>query len=151
MTGGGWWRRVDAAMIGFMAAWGIRLLRVCLGVVFIWFGALKIAGHTPVAALVSAAVPWFEPGWFLPSLGVWEVLVGAGLLFAVALRLTLLLFWGQMAGTFLVLLLRPDIAFQHGNPLLLTTEGEFVIKNLVLIAAGLVVGSTVRTGRGPGT
>lgn len=149
--GPGWWRRVDEAMIGFMAAWGIRLLRICLGVVFIWFGALKIAGQTPVAALVAAAVPWFAPEWFLPFLGVWEVLVGAGLLFAVALRLTLLLFWGQMAGTFLVLLLRPDLAFQHGNPLLLTTEGEFVIKNLVLICAGLAVGSTVRgAGARPG-
>jgi hypothetical protein len=60
------------------------------------------------------------------------------------MRLILLLFWLQMAGTFLVLVLQPDVAFQGGNPLLLTTEGEFVIKNLVLITAGLVVGSTVR-------
>jgi uncharacterized membrane protein YkgB len=49
-----------------------------------------------------------------------------------------------LAGTFLVLVVRPDIAFQAGNPFLLTTEGEFVVKNLVLIAGGLVVGSTVR-------
>jgi len=147
----GIWQRVDAAMVGFMAAWGIRVLRVCLGVVFIWFGALKISGQTPVAELVAAAVPWFAPERFLPFLGLWEVLVGAGLLFAVALRLTLLLFWLQMAGTFLVLVLRPDIAFQHGNPLLLTTEGEFVIKNLVLISAGLVVGSTVRRRQTEGT
>ena len=69
--------------------------------------------------------------------------VGVGLLFAVALRLTLFLFWLQMAGTFLVLVLRPDVAFQAGNPFLLTTEGEFVIKNLVLIAAGLAVGGAV--------
>ncbi len=140
----GWWQRVDAAMVGFMAAWGIRLLRVCLGVVFIWFGVLKVSGHSPVVALVAAAVPWFPPETFVPFLGVWEILVGAGLLFRVALRLSLLLFWLQMAGTFLVLVLRPDIAFQHGNLLLLTTEGEFVIKNLVLICAGLVVGSTVQ-------
>jgi len=140
----GWWRAVDAAMVRFMAAWGIRLLRWCLGVVFIWFGALKVSGDSPVAALVAAAVPWFPPERFVPFLGVWEMAVGGGLLFAFALRLTLLLFWLQMAGTFLVLLLRPDLAFQHGNVLLLSTEGEFVIKNLVLIAAGLVVGSTVK-------
>lgn len=142
----GWRQRVDAAMVGFMAAWGIWLLRICLGAVFIWFGALKVSGHSPVVALVAAAVPWFPPETFVPFLGVWEILVGAGLLFRVALRLTLLLFWLQMAGTFLVLVLRPDIAFQGGNPLLLTTEGEFVIKNLVLISAGLVVGSTVHRG-----
>ena len=143
----GWWQRVDAAMVGFMAAWGIRLLRICLGVVFIWFGALKVSGHSPVVALVAAVVPWFPPDVFVPVLGGWEILVGAGLFFRIALRLTLLLFWAQMAGTFLVLLLRPDIAFQHGNLLLLTTEGEFVIKNLVLISAGLVVGSTVQRGK----
>ena len=143
MREGMWWQRVDAAMIRFMAAWGIWLLRICLGVVFIWFGALKVFGYSPVVALVASAVPWFPPEVFVPFLGVWEILVGAGLLFRVALRLTLLLFWLQMAGTFLVLVLRPDIAFQGGNPLLLTTEGEFVIKNLVLISAGLVVGSTV--------
>jgi len=82
---------------------------------------------------------------YVPFLGVWEVAVGLGLLVGVALRLVLLLFWLQLAGTFLVLVVRPDIAFQAGNPFLLTTEGEFVVKNLVLIAGGLVVGSTVRT------
>lgn len=143
MTGQGWWQRVDAAMVRFMAAWGIRLLRICLGLVFIWFGALKVSGDSPVVGLVTAAVPWFPPETFVPFLGVWEILVGVGLLFRVALRATLFLFWMQMAGTFLVLVLRPDIAFQRGNPFLLTTEGEFVIKNLVLICAGLVVGSTV--------
>ena len=81
---------------------------------------------------------------FVPFLGIWEVIVGLGLLFSWKLRLILLLFWLQMAGTFLVLLTLPDIAYQGGNPLLLTTEGEFVIKNLILITAGLVVGSTVR-------
>jgi hypothetical protein len=50
----------------------------------------------------------------------------------------------QLLGTFLVLLVQPEVAFQDGNPLLLTVEGEFVIKNLVLITAGMVVGTTVR-------
>jgi len=42
-----------------------------------------------------------------------------------------------------VLIVQPDIAFQRGNPLLLTVEGEFVVKNLVLLSAGMVVGSSV--------
>jgi uncharacterized membrane protein YkgB len=53
-------------------------------------------------------------------------------------------FFLQMAGTFLVFVMRPDVAFQDGNPLLLTVEGEFVVKNLILMAAGLVVGSSIR-------
>lgn len=135
---------VDARMVRFMHTYGIRLIRISLGVVFIWFGMLKLIGRSPVAQLIAQTVYWVRPEVFVPCLGVWEVVVGFGLLAGRALRLTLLLFWLQLAGTFLVLLLRPDIAFQGGNPFLLTTEGEFVIKNLVLIAGGLVVGSTVR-------
>lgn len=135
---------VDERMVRFMHTYGIRLIRISLGVVFIWFGMLKLIGRSPVAQLIAQTVYWVRPEVFVPFLGVWEVVVGLGLLVRRALRLTLLLFWLQLAGTFLVLLLRPDIAFQGGNPFLLTTEGEFVIKNLVLIAGGLVVGSTVR-------
>jgi mannose-6-phosphate isomerase-like protein (cupin superfamily)/uncharacterized membrane protein YphA (DoxX/SURF4 family) len=137
------WERFDRAMIAFMTAHGARLLRVALGVTFVWFGALKVAGLSPVADLVAQTVYWLPPAFFVPFLGWWEVVVGVGLLFGVALRLVLLLFWLQMAGTFLVLVLRPELAFQSGNPLLLTVIGEFVVKNLVLIAAGLVIGSTV--------
>lgn len=139
----GWWQRLDAGMIRFMQAYGIRVLRVALGTIFIWFGLLKVMGQSPVADLVARTVYWVSPELFVPFLGGWEMLVGFGLVFAVALRATLLLFWLQMAGTFLVLVLLPDVAFQGGNPFLLTTEGEFVIKNLVLIAGGLVVGGTV--------
>src|SRR3989304_10610379 len=93
-------------------------------------------------------VYWLPEGCFVRFLGAWEIIVGLGLLAPVALRLTLLLFWAQMAGTFLVLGVQPDVAFDSGNPLLLTTEGEFVVKNLVLISAGLVIGSRVRQRRG---
>lgn len=137
------WTQLDRAMIAAMAAYGTRLLRVALAITFIWFGALKIAGRSPVADLVAQTVYWLSPAFFVPFLGWWELAVGVGLLFGVALRLVLLLFWLQMAGTFLVLVLRPEFAFQSGNPLLLTVTGEFVVKNLVLIASGLVVGGTV--------
>ena len=142
----GRWARLDQQMIRFMSGYGIRILRVCLGIVFVWFGWLKVIGQSPVAELIAHTVYWVPSEFFVPFLGVWEIAVGLGLLLAVALRLTLLLFWLQMAGTFLVLVVKPDIAFQNGNPLLLTTEGEFVIKNLILIAAGLVVGGTVQRG-----
>lgn len=135
---------LDKALVRLMGAYGVRALRWALGLVFVWFGALKLLRVSPVADLVARTVYWLPPDTFVPVLGVWEVAVGLGLLLGIALRLILLLFWLQMAGTFLVLFLRPDISFQGGNPLLLTVEGEFVVKNLVLIAAGLVIGSTVR-------
>jgi hypothetical protein len=57
------------------------------------------------------------------------------------MRIALPLLVLQMAGTFLVLVILPGIAFRDGNPLLLTVEGEFVVKNLVLFSAALVIGS----------
>lgn len=137
------YRRLDRAIIAFMNAWGIRLLRLALALTFIWFGVLKVFNVSPVADLVAQTVYWLPAVWVVPFLGWWEIAVGVGLLFRLVLRLTLLFFFLQMAGTFLVLVLHPDLSFQNGNPLLLTVLGEFVIKNLVLLSAGLVVGSTV--------
>lgn len=140
--------RVDDLVVGALRSYGIHALRIALGTVFIWFGALKVIDRSPVEELVAGTVYWLPAGSFVTFLGVWEIVVGLGLLFPVALRLTLALFWAQMVGTFLVLVVHPDLSFQDSNPLLLTTEGEFVIKNLVLISAGLVVGSSVRRLRG---
>ncbi len=137
------WESLDSTVIRFMRRYGILSLRLAVAITFVWFGALKIFGRSPVGDLVAQTVYWLPPSLFVPVLGYWEVIVGLGLLFSITLRLILLLFWLQMAGTFLVLVLRPELAFQGGNPLLLTMTGEFVIKNLVLIAAGIVIGSTV--------
>jgi uncharacterized membrane protein YkgB len=97
-----------------------------------------------VEDLVADTVYVFPDDFIVRFIGVWEVLVGVGLLIPVALRLTLALFWLQMAGTFLVFLVHPDRTFD-GSPFFLTTTGEFVVKNLVLITAGIVIGSTART------
>jgi putative oxidoreductase len=131
----------DARVVGILRRIGLPLLRISLGAVFIWFGALKIAGVTPVADLVADTVYWFDPDWFVPLLGSFEVLVGTFLVVGRLMRLVLLLFALQMIGTFLVFIIQPDVAFQDGNPLRLTVEGEFVVKNLVLLSAGIVVGS----------
>ncbi len=134
---------LDAKVLSALNRAALPMLRASLGVVFVWFGALKVAGVTPVAELVAHTVYWLDPSWFVPMLGVFEVIVGLGLLVGRALRLVLALFVLQMLGTFLVLVVQPEVAFQNGNPLLLTTEGEFVVKNLVLISAGLLIGSRV--------
>ncbi|GAB4211147.1 MAG: DoxX family protein [Roseiflexaceae bacterium] len=137
-------RESDATLTEGMAKIAIPLLRVSLAITYIWFGALKLAGRSPVADLVSQTAPMLPKRWFVRTLGLWEVAIGLALLLRVALRPTLLLFFGQMAGTFLTFVMRPERMFQQGNPLLLTKDGEFVLKNLVLLSAGLAVGSTVR-------
>ncbi len=139
--------RIDRRLTRFMSAYGVLMLRLALGTVFVWFGALKVVNRSPVSNLISNTVYWLPAKVFVPFLGLWEIAVGLGLLLGVALRLTLFLFWVQMAGTFLVLARKPAVAFQSGNPLLLTQTGEFVIKNLVLVTAGIVIGGSIRRRR----
>jgi len=135
--------QLDQAVLRVLRRWSIPVLRISLGVVFVWFGALKVLDVTPVTELVAETVYWVDPDWFVPLLGWVEIVVGIALIARRGVRLMLPLFLGQMAGTFLVLLVQPEVAFQDGNVLKLTTEGEFVVKNLVLLSAGLVIGATV--------
>lgn len=136
--------RLDRHATELMRRHAPTVARVSLGFVFVWFGALKLSGQTPVADLVVAMMPWVPEAALVPALGAYEVVVGALLLAARLLRTALLLLWLQMLGTFGVLVLLPQVAFQGGNPLLLTVEGEFVVKNLILVAAGIVVGGSLR-------
>ena len=138
---------LDDEITSAMKRHGVTALRITLAIVSIWFGALKVVGRSPVEELVADMVYWLPADAFVRFLGVWEIAVGIGLIVPVALRITLLLFFVQMAGTFLVLVVGYGQSFQDGNPFLLTTIGEFVIKNLVLIAAGIVIGSSVRRRR----
>jgi len=132
--------RFDEKFITAMHAWGISILRISLGVVFFWFGALKLVGVSPVTAIVASTYSLFPAQSFILILGVLEVLLGVGLITKRFLRATLFLLWLQMAGTLASFALAPSLFFFQGNPLFLTVEGEFVIKNLVLIAASIVIG-----------
>jgi uncharacterized membrane protein YkgB len=79
-------------------------------------------------------------------LAVWECLIGIGLLSGRFLRATLLLLWVQMLGTITPLFLFPELCFTV-VPIAPTLEGQYIIKNLVLITAAIVIGATVRGGR----
>jgi uncharacterized membrane protein YphA (DoxX/SURF4 family) len=136
--------RVDRALIPFLRRVSVPVLRISLGLVFVWFGLLKIFQVSPVSELVARTVYWVDPDVVVPALGVFEVTVGTLLLFGRALRLAVFLLVAQLVGTFVTFLVLPNVTFRDGNPFLLTVEGEFVVKNLVLISAGLVVGTTVR-------
>ncbi len=136
--------RIDHAITHFMGKYAITCARIALGITYLWFGALKLFGVSPVADLVRKTSLFLPEKQSVPLVGALEVTIGMGLLTRIALRLTLALFFFQLASTFLVFVLHPGEAFQKGNPLLLTERGEFIVKNLVLLSAGLAVGSTAR-------
>jgi uncharacterized membrane protein YkgB len=132
----------------------LPLLRGSLGVVFIWFGALKLTNATPIADLIAETVPFLPGSWFVPALGGFEMLLGLALLIGRRIDIIVALMVAHLAGTFMVLVTQPEVVFQGDNPLLLTMTGEFVVKNVVLIAAGIVLASAylerARTGDRPG-
>ena len=144
--------RIDSKIAGFLVKYSITILRVSLGVNFLWFGALKlIPGLSPAEGLAAETIEVLTFGFVQPEvsvvvLGIWEVLIGIGLITGWFLRITLFLLLVQMIGTMTPLFLFPAETFTR-FPYAPTLEGQYIIKNLVLISAGMVVGATVRGGR----
>lgn len=137
-------KRYDSALISFMDKVGLTFLRFAIGVVFIWFGALKTVGElSPAYDLVAATVYWLTPEIIVPLLGLWEIAIGLAFLFTPLTRIAILLLALQMPGTFLPLVLLPEVCFTV-FPVGLTLEGQYIVKNLVIIGSALVIGSRVQ-------
>ena len=146
------YRQTDVGVTEWMARRAVTLLRCSLGVVFFWFGVLKfIPDCSPAADLAAHTLTTLSfglvaPGLLLPGLAAWECLIGLGLLSGTCMRATILLLLLQMVGTLTPLLLFPTLTFTH-VPFAPTLEGQYILKNLVLISAALVIGALVRGGR----
>jgi uncharacterized membrane protein YkgB len=142
----------DVRFTAWMAKRAVSFARVSLGIVFVWFGALKfVPDLSPAEDLASRTLEKLGSGVVPPSialkiLATWETLIGVGLLVRRYLRLTLLLLWVQLLGTILPLFFFPEESFSV-IPIAPTLEGQYIIKNLVLVSAALVIGATVRGGR----
>lgn len=142
---------VDKQITTWMARYGLLLLRLSLGVVFFWFGFLKFfPGLSPAADLATRTIEVLSFGLIQPDvsiyiLAVWECLIGLGLIIGRFMRVTLLLLFLQMVGTITPVFLFPAEVFTR-IPYAPTLEGQYIIKNMVLISAALVLGATVRGG-----
>ena len=119
------------------------LFRIPIFILFFWFGFLKIINLSPAQQLVKDTVYWMP---FLPAelwtyiIGVWEVLIAIFFLFKKTTFIAMIFLFLQMSGTFLPLVILPDVTFQNSNPFLPTLEGQYIIKNIIIIAAALMVG-----------
>ena len=130
---------LDELLLRMLRRWSITALRLALGSIFLWFGALKVFGSSPVAALIQETYHFMPLSIFVLFLGVWEVAIGIGIIMKRALRCVLILLGVHLIGTFTAIWFNPAIFFVRGVPFCLTVDGEFVIKNLVLITAALVI------------
>jgi uncharacterized membrane protein YphA (DoxX/SURF4 family) len=143
---------LDRRITRALARVAVPVTRIALGAVFLWFGALKFVPElSPAQDLASRTIEALtfglvSPAVSIPVLAAWECAIGIGLLSGRFLRLTLLLLAVQMLGTITPLALFPGETFTI-FPWAPTLEGQYIIKNVVLIAAAMVVGATVRGGR----
>jgi uncharacterized membrane protein YphA (DoxX/SURF4 family) len=145
------YNEIDRKLTTWMARYGILLLRLSLGIIFFWFGVLKFFPNlSPAEDLATRTINQLTFGLIseyvaMLILASWECLIGIGLIFGIFLRATLALLFLQMLGTITPVFFFPNEVF-ISFPFVPTLEGQYIIKNLVLISAGIVIGATVRGG-----
>lgn len=141
----GLWRKFqiyfDASIGRRVRKYAIPALRISVGIVFLWFGLLKILNVSPIAYMIEKSYPFLPFPAAIVVLGVFEFLIGLGLVFKKYVRLVVILLWLQMLGVLGSVVFAPSLFFVGKNLFLLTIEGEFVVKNIIVIAASMVIAS----------
>jgi uncharacterized membrane protein YkgB len=144
--------QIDRSITSWMSKHGLKLLRLSLGIIFFWFGILKFfPGLSPAQDLAKNTIDVLTFGLIpgnvaLNILAVWEVLIGIGLITGIYMRVTLLLLFMQLIGTMSPVVIFPELVFTQ-IPYAPTLEGQYIIKNLIIASAGIVLGATVRKRR----
>ena len=148
-----WFDRLDRRISHTLEKYGVRAMRYALAFVFVFFGVLKPLGVSPAKGLVRETVGWvplFSTTFMLHAIGWWEVAIGVCFLWRPLMRVAVALLALQMVGTFLPLVIVPGATWQGAAaekswawwaP---TTEGQYIMKNLLIIAGAMVVGGTAR-------
>jgi len=135
---------IDRTVARWMHRIGHPLHRISLAVVFIWFGMIKVFGYKSATSLIADTVYIGSPERTVPILGVWEALIGVCLLSRPLIRVALFLLGVRLIGTSLALIFQADVCF-GGHPLVPTPQGQYLIKDLMLFSAAMVIGGSVRT------
>lgn len=122
-------------------------LRLSLAIVLLWIGALKFVDPTPVVGLLEASLPFLASAGFVYLLGSLEVLAAILLIAGVALPLVGIFVAGLFVGTLTIFVIAPAVSYGEAGFPKLTLAGEFLLKDLVLMAAALTVATTSRSNR----
>lgn len=134
-------RTLDTKIIMAFKKIDIPFARLALFIVFFWFGFLKMIDASPanplVAELLERTLPFITFQQFIILFGLFEMLIGILFLIPRAVRIVMPLLGLHMLTTLAPLVLLPTVAWHA--PLVPTMEGQYIIKNVVLIALACVV------------
>ena len=136
-------KKTDNFLIPIMKRLGHRTERYLLSIVFIWFGSLKVFGQLSATSIIAKSVYWVDPAIMVPALGVWEIFIGIFLIFKSTLRFVILLLFIRLPGTILAFFYHYQECF-HDVIWLPTIQGQYLIKDLTLFGAALIIGSTIQ-------
>ena len=131
---------------------GTDILRISVGVVFLWFGFLKffidISPAEEIASRTIALITFdlMKPEISMPFLAILECLIGIGLLTKKYMNYAIPVMYFQMAGTLLPIFIFPNETWEK-FPFVPTLLGQYIIKNAVLISAGIVLGAIAKGGK----
>lgn len=142
-------REREERAVRWAARAGIPTLRVAVGMVYLWFGAVKFvpglspADHLAVRTIGILTFHVLTGAAARLVLACLETAIGLALVTGRMPRVTLAAFFLHMAGTLTPLVLLPQETWK--SPLVATLEGQYIIKNAVLISAGIVLTASLRT------
>jgi uncharacterized membrane protein YkgB len=139
-------RSIDSSLIHFFHRIAIPSARFGLFVIFFWFGLLKVLGLSPASGLVQRlfehTIPWMPFATFIVLFGLFEMLIGILFLIKGTERVVIPLLFVHMITTFMPLFLLEQETWVR--PFVPTLEGQYIIKNLALIAAAIGIVAHIR-------
>ncbi len=117
------------------------LARFAIFLVYFWFGILKVLETSPasplVVALLDRTMPFLNPDSFLVAFGLLEMIIGILFIIPRLERLAIFTLILHLITTIMPLFLLPEFAWQ--SLMVPTLEGQYMIKNILLVLAGVVV------------
>lgn len=137
-------------LTGWLTRHSIEVLRISLGLVILGFGALKLVpGASPAEELVMRTVDTLTLGIVSGQMAVFvtavtEVAIGLILITGRVLKFGLLILAGWLLGILSPVVLFFTDMFPGGTP---TLEAQYVLKDIVLVAAAMVIAARALGGR----
>lgn len=137
---------LDLKIISFLRKIFFPMSRIALFVVYFWFGILKVTGDSPANPLVEAlqhqTLPFLTFSQFIIAFGIFEMIIGIAFLIPGFERSAIFLLFLHMITTVMPLIFLPQMAWQ--GTFVPTLEGQYIIKNLALIALAIGIGANLK-------
>jgi len=123
------------------------MARIALCIIYVWFGILKVIGQSPASPLVKALfmnmhLNFMPFSSFIVLFGLFEVVIGILFVIPGLEKIAFIAFGIHIATTALPLCVMGSLVWTH--PFVPTLEGQYIVKNLALIACALFIASSLQ-------